>query len=195
MHPIRKKQLFTGKSVFLSLLMLFSISAITWSQEDEKKQPVPRFEKIAAGENGLHIYMPKGDSTTVLETSYSMDSSVVYTGEVPVGDFTFAVIAVQFGERQEMGQEQKEELLISYLDYLQQSFEIMEATGYGKGHTLEAVPSMIGVIDYWEDSEFNTWAVKGWGNDEFLVVYMIYGPGDYPYIGAKQMFFEGVRVE
>jgi hypothetical protein len=189
----QKKGSFHPMNILFLLFMSFTTLAI--HAQEGTEQPVPRFEKLAIGEKGKHVYMPKGDTAIVIEAAYSQDSSVFYTAEVPVGDFMFFLIAVEFPEKQEMDAVQKEGLLISYLDYLQEAFGIMGAAGYGKGHTLDAVPSMIGVFDYWEDADLYSWAVKGWINEKYLVVFMVYGPKEYPYINAQQMFFEGLRIE
>jgi hypothetical protein len=88
---------------------------------------------------------------------------------------------------------EKEDVLIGYLDYLQTTFGIVNAAGYGKGHLLASSPNATGILDYWEDGEGNKWAVKAWADENKLGVMMLYGPKEYPYFNVQQMFLDGFR--
>lgn len=151
----------------------------------------PRFEKFAIGNSGCAVYAP-GDP--MFEFSYSEDSSVVYTGEVAVDSFHFIIICVDLRESVGDDAAVKTDLLISYLDYLKQAFDITASAGYGTGHTLEGSTTTVGVIDFWEDAFGGQWQVKGWVDSGYLAVLGINGPTEYPYFNAAQLFLNGFRL-
>lgn len=165
----------------LLLLLALTVSA----------QETPRFKKYPIGESGMYVYMP-GDPGEFEQTE-SEDKSQVYTGEAEVNGFNFAVIGVKFSEPMGSSKEELEELLISYLDYLQGQFGIVESAGYGKGHTLDSDESVIGVLDYWKDEDGLDWVVKGWINNDYLAVLAVYGTGDYPQYTVQDLFLHGIR--
>ena len=154
-------------------------------------QNVPRFAKYAIGESGMFCYLPADPGG--FELTLSEDGSAVYTGEVTHNDFNFAVIAINFKEPATGTNEEREELLISYLDFLQTQLGIQESAGYGKGHTLDSDESVIGVLDYWADDEGNDWVIKGWINEGHMAVMCLYGKGEYPYYSVQDMFLHGIR--
>lgn len=179
-----KTALFTGVLLFLG----FGLFA------QETKEKVPRFHKVAVGSSGTYAYVPDDEEFEV-DLSYSPDSSAVYTGEVLCGTYRFAVIVVKLNGTELVNQEEREDMLVSYMDYLQQTFSIVGAAGYGKGHTLEMYPEATGVIDYWEDEDGDEWVVKGWADTHTLAVLMLYGTGTYPYYNAQDMFLNGFRFD
>jgi hypothetical protein len=156
------------------------------------QEPVPRFHKQGIANTGLSVYAPT--DSFLLEASYSEDSSLVYSGAVDLGSFSFSVIAVEFREPlTDYTVEDMEGLLESYLDFLQGQLGVTESAGYGEGHRLESDSTVIGVIDYWQDDIANQYAVKGWVNPYNLVVLYIVGIEEYPYYNAQQMYLDGVR--
>lgn len=171
---------------------LIAILPLLFSVMFAAAQDVPRFAKYSVGESGCSLYLP-GDPGE-FEMTYSEDGSAVYTGEVTHGDFNFAVICVQFKEDiSGESDEAQVELLTGYMDFLQGQFGVTGSAGYGKGHTLEDYPDAKGVIDYWEDAEGLQYAVKGWVDDHFIAVLLLYGEKEYPYFNAQQMFLDGFR--
>ena len=158
-------------------------------------QTAPHFIKTDIGDSGTQIYLPgKPDPIAV---SYAQDSSVVYTIETvdsTSGDlYHFGCIVVNLNGVDLTGQE--EDILISYMDYLQSAFEIESSAGYGKGHILSTHPSAKGVLDYWEDADQTHWIVKGWAAESTLFVMFIYGPEDYPNQNIVDVFFNGARFK
>ncbi len=157
---------------------------------------VPRFTKYQINETGRYAYFPEDPG--IFEVEPSEDGSDVYTGEVLfVKDFQschYGIIMVDFtdGMMDELDKEGLEGVLISYLDYLKQSFSITESTGYGKGHTLESNPDAVGVIDYWVDVDKTPWEIKGWIDKNTLAVMFIYGE-KLPEEGYQEMFLNGFR--
>ncbi len=173
----------------LALLFLpFLLAAQT-----ETTVKVPRLSKKEIGQSGCSAYFPEGISD--FELTKSEDGSDVYTGEVEVdGGYLFSCITVKFGEPfTDSSPEEMEELLISYMEFLQTNFEITDAAGVGKGHTLESAPDARGVIDYWEDDEGIQFAVKGWVNQKALGIMFVYGMGEYPHFNLQQMYLDGFR--
>lgn len=155
------------------LIVCVNFTNFIWAQD-----PAPRLKKVQIEKTGCSLYAP---DTLQFDLSFSEDSSAVYTGEWLVGNHRFAVILVDLNNVILANQEEKEDLLISCLDFLQANFEITESAGYGKGHMLESDPTAVGVIDYWIDASADEWAIKGWINDRYIAVLMLYGPGEYPH--------------
>lgn len=171
---------------------LMVLAANLFAQTEDIK--VPRLVKKTLENTGCSAYFPN-DEELVLELSYSEDSSKVYTGEVYSGDHHFAIILVKLNDMELQNKEEKESIMVNYLDYLQENFSIESAAGYGKGHTMESDPDAVGVIDYWEDVDGDQWAVKAWANKKFLAVLMLYGPIEYPLFNVQQLFLDGFRFK
>ncbi|MCE3294960.1 MAG: hypothetical protein K0R65_674 [Crocinitomicaceae bacterium] len=174
----------------MKLIALFLVFLSCGTVFYAQKPAVPRFSKHKIGSSTVSAYFPV--DPPVFDESYSQDSSVVITSESLVGDHSFALVHVDFRDKVTDSLD-REALLISYLDYLQQSFAISGSVGYGKGHTLKSNPQAQGIIDFWQDLDENEYSVKGWITESSISVFMVYGPGEYPYPVAKELFFEGVR--
>ncbi len=171
----------------LLLLVVASLSQVLFAQND-----IPRLSKKAIGQSGCYAYFPEGIGD--FELSKSEDGADVYTGEVEVDGFRFACITVKFVEPfSESTPEEMEELLMSYMSYLQEHFDITESVGVGKGHTLESAPDARGAIDYWQDAEGIQFVVKGWIDRRALGIMMIYGVEEYPHFNLQQMYLDGFR--
>lgn len=175
------------KLVALFLLVLLP-AAILYGQ----KPPIPHFTKHLIGSSTSSAYFPTGNP--VFEENMSEDMSVIITSETMIGEHSFYLIHVDLKEKVADSID-RENLLVSYLDYLQQSFAIAEAAGYGKGHTLENYPKAQGIIDFWYDLDGNEYSVKGWITEEHITVFLVYGVGEYPYPTAKELFFNGIRYD
>lgn|SRR5574343_148410 len=176
---------------FFVVTFLF-LSFFGSAQETEEFQ-APRYTKQAISESGVFLYLPKSEDMG-LEKSFSDDSSEVYTLEVEEGGFHYAGIVVKLNGTTLETYDDRESMLINYMDYLQSAFSITEVAGYGKGHTLESAPEAVGVIDYWYDGE-DEWAVKGWATKTHLVILMLYGADEYPSITSQSLFLNGARFE
>ncbi|MEY3443791.1 MAG: hypothetical protein RLZZ519_2072 [Bacteroidota bacterium] len=170
----------------LSILsLLIVLTSVVWSQS------VPRFAKYDIAETGCKVYLPEDPGE--FEMSLSEDNSEVFTGEVTHNDFNFGVILVKFSEPIGKDKETMNDMITSYLDFLQTQFGVTGSAGYGLGHTLESAPDAVGVIDYWEDADGLQYAIKSWCDGDFLAVLMLYGAEEYPIFNAQQMFLEGFR--
>lgn len=176
---------------FFIVTFLF-LSLIGVAQETEEFH-APRYSKQVIGESGVSLYLPQSEDIG-LEKSFSDDSSEVYTLEVEEGGFHYAGIVVKLNGTTLETYEDRESMLINYMDYLQSAFSITEVAGYGKGQTLESAPEAVGVIDYWYDGE-DEWAVKGWATKTHLVILMLYGADEYPSITSQSLFLNGARFE
>jgi len=109
----------------------------------------------------------------------SADSSQVYTGECLKEEVNYGVICVKLLNPVE-SLAMAEDLLVSYLDYLKESFEITKAAGYGKGHRLNNDENTRGIIDYWEDKEKDNWKIKAWTNGAYIGVMYAYSKKPLP---------------
>lgn len=179
-----------NKVIQLSTFLLFcSLSLMA------QDVPVPRFAKYQINETKRFAYFP--DDPGEFEVVKSKDGSEVYWGEVAFGDYYFLVILVEFAEifAEDTEDEEMENLLVSYLDYLQLQFQITSAAGLGKGHRMDSNPHAIGVIDYWEDADAIVYAVKGWIDKDAIAVMILYGPEEFPHFNAQQLFLNGFRFE
>ncbi len=147
---------------------------------------------MAIGQSGCSAYFPEGMPEFTLQKSE--DGADVYTSELDVDGYLFGCITVRFTEPfSDSSPEELEDLLIGYLDYLEESFDIYDSVGVGRGHTLECCPSARGVIDYWDDLDDNHFAVKGWINQNNIGILFIAGEGDYPHFNLQQMYLDGFR--
>lgn len=128
------------------------------------------FRKYNIGNTGCTVHMycdPKG---FILD--YSMDSSVVFTGECISNGVHYGVICIKLLQPIS-DPDAAEEVMLSYLDFLKADFRIKDSTGYARGHLLRDNPSTRGVLDYWKDIDDNGWKVKAWTNGVFIAV--LYG--------------------
>ena len=109
----------------------------------------------------------------------SNDSSLVYTGECVKDEVSYGVICVKLiNPVPELTM--AEDLLISYLDYLKESFEITKAAGYGKGHRLNDNEKTRGIIDYWEDNDKDNWKIKAWTDGNYIGIMYAYSKKPLP---------------
>lgn len=175
------------KKVFLNYVFI-CISMLAMAQTTKQ---VPRLEKTPIENSGCFAYLPKSVKPIEFQKSKSEDGADIYTAEVKNGDHVFSIIFVNLGFTID-NKPQQEELLISYMDHLKESFEIVESAGYGKGHTLKNFPKAVGVLDYWEDEQGEKYVVKSWQNDTYLAVMMLSGAKEYPYFNVQEMFLNGI---
>jgi hypothetical protein len=144
-----------------SLLLAFSLCFLFSHAQSLKKVPI--------GNSGCSVY---AFCEFKFEKQYSEDSSVLYVSECVKDDVTYGVICVKLLLPAD-DLDRAEESMISYLDYLKTSFNILKSAGYGKGHRLANNENTRGVIDYWEDSDKNNWKIKAWTDGKFIGV--LYG--------------------
>ena len=178
----------------MKALSISLILSLFWNYSNAQDDDftAPRFVKQPIENSGCYAYFPE-DVEMAFDLSYSPDSSKVYTGDFLSGDFHYSIILVQLKDLVMEDAVEKEEMLVSYLDYLQESFSIVGAAGYGKGHTMESNPVAVGMIDYWEDNEGDQWSVKAWADGSTMAIMFIYGATEYPSYGAGQLFLNGFR--
>jgi len=138
------------------ILSIFFIAAAHISAQRPIKQPI--------GNTGCSFY---GFCRVVLDSSFSDDSSIVYTGQCMPDTVNYGIICVQLASVVK-DLDVAEELAISYADYLKKSFEIKKAAGYGKGHRLKENPNTRGFIDYWEGPEGDSFKIKCWTDGKFI---------------------------
>jgi len=172
------------------LAMLFALTVVF--PANCYAQSAPRLEKKVIGNSGCFGYFPK--DMPDFEVSYSEDGAAVFTSEIEVGEHNFSCITVKFKDPfVDSDREDMQELLISYLDFLQSQFGVTGTAGYGKGHTLESNPNATGILDYWEDADGLQYAVKGWVDQSYMGINFIYGKEDYPFFSLQEMFLNGFR--
>lgn len=128
------------------------------------------------------------------EKSYSPDSSIVYTGSCRVADsLEYGLIVIRFKETVPEPLV-AENLMISYMDYLKESFQIKSAVGYGKGHTMPSHAAARGVIDFWKDKDGHEWKVKGWTDGAVLsFLYVMSLTGALPNSTKTDIYLDGFR--
>ncbi|NVO01108.1 MAG: hypothetical protein HXX09_00250 [Bacteroidetes bacterium] len=172
------------KKVVLNFVLFFSIFALFG-------QKVPRFQKIPISTSGCYAYFP--GTPTNFEFNYSPDSAKIYTGSFDFDGYTYGIVTVKFAQKTGNDKADLELLLIQYMDYLKTSWEITDAVGYGKGHSLESNPDATGVIDYWKTKDGSQLSVKGWIDNYYIGLLYILGKTEYPNINVVQLFQNGFR--
>lgn len=176
-------------SVLPLFFLFFSLGA-----QPESPPKIPKLTKMKIGTSGCAAYFPEG--MPAFELTKSEDGSDVYTAETVVDDFFFSCITVKFLQPfSDASPEEMEELLVSYLDFLEDEFDILSSAGVGKGHRMDDSPDVRGVLDYWADTEDTQYAVKGWVNQRALGVMILYGPSEYPHFNVQKMYLDGFRFE
>lgn len=147
-------------------------------------------KKVPVGKSGCSVYA--FCTLTFTEPGYSQDSSLVYTSEcISKDSVNYGVICVKLKAGID-NLDNAEGLLISYMDYLKTSFNISKSAGYGKGHQLAKNENTRGVIDYWEDTDKNSWKVKGWTDGKFIAVLYGYSLKELPE-QKLNLFLDGFR--
>lgn len=155
-------------------------------------QEVPRLKKYPIRETGMAVYLPSEPDS--FDLTFSEDKSEVYTTEITKGGWNYGVIAVKLAETLGLEtSEEKEDFIITYLDFLKEQFEIKSSAGYGRGHTMEGYEQAAGVIDYWDDKDGNQYKVKSWTDGKVLAVLYIYGEEEYPWQSLMEMYLNGFR--
>ncbi len=149
-------------------IIFFLVTACCAISQDE----VPIYF-IEVGSTGCYFFSPTEE--VEFEMSYSQDSAMVWTGSTSYDIYGYEIICVQFVESMYLGEEDLVLILESYMDYLQTAFEITSAFGYGHGHTSESNSGAQGVTDFWEDAAGDNWTVKGWIDNEYLAVMIVWG--------------------
>jgi hypothetical protein len=148
------------------MLLSLILAAISANSQNIKKVQI----KDSNNESGCSVY---SFCDLKFQTSYSEDSSLLFTGECTVDSLNNGVICVKLRDAISTLND-AEALLINYLDFLKTSFSITKSAGYGKGHQLRNNEKTRGVIDYWEDNEHNNWKVKAWTDKAFIVILYSY---------------------
>ena len=176
----------------LLALLPYAIACSVAAQSSSDAGLNPKFRKQPISQTGCYAYLPEGFVWE--ESTKSEDGSRMYQGsKLFDGGYEFGFIMVQFLDPfTNSSKEDLENLLISYADYLKQTFKIASSVGYGRGATLASDNSVSGIIDYWEGDDKAQWSVKGWINKNYLAFYYILGPDDKA-DKFREIYFNGIR--
>ena len=87
------------------------------------------------------------------------------------------------------------ELMTQYMEFLKTSFDVSQAAGFGKGHTLPGQTGVSGVIDYWTAKDGSEIQVKSWTDGTGIGFMYVKGSSrDLSNHYSKiQVFFNGFR--
>ena len=88
--------------------------------------------KLAIGQSGCHAYFLCNVSE--FGTSFSEDSSVIYTGECIDRILSITASSVRKLKEQTNDLQQAEDVMIQYMDYLKKAYDISTAVGYGRAY-------------------------------------------------------------
>ncbi len=166
------------------ILLIYTANA----QEDVKSL----FKKYPVESTGCMVYLPAPPGEWTAEKS--VDSSDVYTATVESEGMVFDAIVVQFKEPfTNLSAEEKEDILVSYLDYLQDAIGVYMSDGYEKGQSLSGFPNVTGIADYWEFDDGTQGKVKGWISDTHLAVLVVSADDDPSGNTATDTFLDGFR--
>ncbi len=150
------------------LLFLFTAMVAAATAQSLKKYPV--------GNSGCAVYL---FCNPAFDEAYSEDSSKVYTAESEKDSVHYGVICVKLLNAI-ADINAAEEVVVSYLDFLKKTFDIVQSVGYGKGNRLNGNENTRGVIDYWKDKDGNNWKVKAWTDGKFIGVVYAYTKKELP---------------
>lgn len=146
-------------------------------------------KKYPVSNSGCSVY---SYCEAVYEISKSEDSSTIYSGECAADGINYGTICVKLlNPINEL--DLAEEILISYSNYLKESFDITKAVGYGKGHRLNNNENTRGILDYWEDKDKNHYKIKAWTNGKYIGFQFVYSQKDLPEPKINA-FLDGFRL-
>ncbi len=146
-----------------------------------------KLKKYPVGASGCSAYFMCDPGQFNIDRS--PDSSAIYTAECKDGDITYGIICVQL-KQEAATLDEAEEMLIAYLDYLKPNLNIVNATGYGKGHKLRNKENTKGVIDFWKDKSGDEWKVKAWTNKQYIAVLYVAGKKEVP-VSKANVYLDG----
>lgn len=153
----------------IKLTLAFSLLSIfTGFSQSLKKYPISN--------SGCSLYIYCEPKFTVEK---STDASLVYTGECVKDEISYGVVCVKL-LNPVSDLTMAEDLIISYLDYLKENFNITKAAGYGKGHRLNNDENTRGILDYWEDKDKDKWKIKAWTDGKFIGFMYAYSKKELP---------------
>ena len=155
----------------MKIILSFTLSFLctfTGFTQSLKKYPI--------GNSGCSLYIYCEPKFTVEK---STDSSLVYTGECVKDDISYGIVCVKL-LNPVSDLTMAEDLVISYLDYLKENFNIINAAGYGKGHRLNNKENTRGILDYWEDKDKDKWKIKAWTDGKFIGFMYAYSKKELP---------------
>jgi hypothetical protein len=149
-----------NKLLAMTLLTFLLLPALSQAQK-----------RIMIGNTGVSFSSPCQVS---FDRSQSKDSSTVYNGECQSGELTYGIILVKLLHRRGDLNE-AEKITADYMQYLNESFNIIHAEGFQKGLRLNNNEKTRGVYDQWGDAQQNKWLVNGWTNGSYIAVLYVYG--------------------
>ena len=137
-------------------------------------------KKYQIGNSGCSTYFFCNPGT--FDFAKTPDSSDVYTGDcIGTDSLDYGIICLKLSAgAQTTDLEAAERTLVSYLDYLKTTLNIVSSNGYGKGHRLKNREDTKGVIDYWKDKDGSNWKIKAWTNGKNLGVLYVLSKGELP---------------
>jgi hypothetical protein len=151
---------------------------------------VPKFSKYSIRETGAGLYMP---AEPIWEISYSDDSSKLYTAEVEFGGVNYGAIIVKFAESLGDNSKDWQNMIVSYLEYLNKSvFEFESVVDPGFGHKLESHPEAVGVLQYAEDQEGYDYVIKAWADSKYMAVLFV-SYRDEMNFNYREIYLNGFR--
>jgi hypothetical protein len=174
------------------ILMVFNFHLLSQLQAFAQDQAEPELIKKTISTSGCSANLP--ENMNEFEITLSEDSSWVYTAEADQGVFTYGCITVKFQQTfYNYGSVELNDLLSSYLSYLEKAFNITTTKGQDPTQSLQGYPDSRGIMDNWEDADGRHYAVMGWINQANLCVLYILKNGDYPPDEITRAYFNGFR--
>ncbi len=121
------------------------------------------------------------------QNQYSKD---VYSGKCSEGGMRFGLICFKLKKRIK-NMEKGEEFLMAYLDSLKSTFDVISASGYGKGQRLRSVQDTRGVLDYWKTKNHETLKIKCWTDGKYIG-FMYVAANNFPNEYYADAFLSGL---
>lgn len=151
---------------------------------------VPRLRKVAIADTGASAYFP---GEPVFTKSLSEDESEVFTTELEASGQRYGLILVRLKASLQGDGEAREQLLWSYMEFLQQSvFELTGTVPPGYGHRLDSAPQARGILSMGEDASSEQYWIKGWTDGRLMAVLYLHAPQE-PNINVVNLYLDSFR--
>lgn len=151
---------------------------------------VPRFKKYPIVDTGAQFYFPEEPRFT---KALSNDKNEIYAASTIFANVEYGIVIIKLNKTAIENNDLPEEKMISYVDFVNEYFlKITKKTEYGRGHTLENQPNVIGILEYGETENGTGYTIKAWTNKSQIAVMYIGSKKDVN-INFQEIYFKGIR--
>lgn len=165
----------------LLLLVMLNLSVIYFAQ-------TPRFNKYNVSDLPIQIYLP---TEPKWDTSNTGDGSEVYVYDDLYGSINYTAIVIKLANT--IKNENLEKHLESYLIFAEDSvFSLGDKAGFGRGHTLNNQPKVIGILQMGKSKDGKDYKIMGWTDGKHIAILATSSLEEMNYT-IQEMFLKGIR--